>query len=177
MLWTWQGKGLKSSLLHGQPWFLCLVLVISKIQGRYFELSDTTVLIPPGGAWRIHAEKWAIFHLLHRYESIIPFRSCSPAGRDSQDWSVCTHPYVEMVKFLLKPEESYDELEKWLSMLKISKTWTFHVCGSSLNGRPWALQLPRSTWRDSSGKHREISSCPNTEHFASPCANYRDECW
>ena len=57
------------------------------------------------------------------------FRSeAGSAGRDTRGL-IRLHQFhkVEMVKFA-KPEESYDELEKWLSMLKISfKNSTFHT--------------------------------------------------
>jgi seryl-tRNA synthetase len=107
------------------------------------------------------------------------FRSeAGSAGRDTRGL-IRQHQFnkIELVK-LVKPEDSYDELEKLtnhaekvLQLLKLPYR-VLSLCTGDI-GFSSAKTYDLEVWLPSSGAYREISSCSNFEDFQARRANIR----
>ncbi len=105
-------------------------------------------------------------------------KEAGSAGRDTRGL-VRQHQFnkVEMVKFV-KPEESYDELEKLTNdaeevLQKLGIPYRVIVLSTGDTGFSSAKTYDIEVWMPSYGRYVEISSCSNFEDFQARRANIR----
>lgn len=105
-------------------------------------------------------------------------KEAGSAGRDTRGL-VRQHQFnkVEMVKFV-KPEESYDELEKLTNdaeevLQKLGIPYRVIILSTGDTGFSSAKTYDIEVWMPSYGRYVEISSCSNFEDFQARRANIR----
>lgn len=157
---------------------------LPKFEEDVFKLHDTDYFLIPTAevpVTNMHRDEILPAEQLPKY--YVAYSACfrseaGSAGRDTRGL-IRQHQFnkVELVK-LVKPEESYDELEtltqhaeKVLKLLKLPYR-VLTLCTGDL-GFSSAKTYDLEVWLPNSGMYREISSCSNFEDFQARRANMR----
>ncbi|MBP1992495.1 serine--tRNA ligase [Paenibacillus eucommiae] len=157
---------------------------LPKFEEDVFKLKDSDYfLIPTAEVPLTNYHRDEILHDEQLPVNFVAFSACfrseaGSAGRDTRGL-IRQHQFnkIELVK-LVKPEDSYDELEKLtqhaekvLQLLKLPYR-VLTLCTADV-GFSSAKTNDIEVWLPSSGTYREISSCSNFEDFQARRANIR----